>query len=68
VPIVLKSGSLSLLDPSGPVMACNGIDYLDMGECLVLVVSLFIDYDREAGGKTLFRNVGKYRMFILSYS
>jgi hypothetical protein len=25
VPIVLKSGSLNLLDPSGPVQACNGI-------------------------------------------
>jgi hypothetical protein len=25
VPIVLKSGSLDLLQPSGPVKACNGI-------------------------------------------
>jgi hypothetical protein len=25
VPIVLKSGSLNLLGPSGPVKACNGI-------------------------------------------
>jgi hypothetical protein len=25
MPIVLKSGSLNLLDPSGPVQACNGI-------------------------------------------
>jgi hypothetical protein len=25
VPIVLKSGSLRLLEPSGPVKACNGI-------------------------------------------
>ena len=25
VPIVLKSGSLRLLEPSGPVQACNGI-------------------------------------------
>jgi len=25
MPIVLKSGSLSLLEPSGPVQACNGI-------------------------------------------
>jgi len=24
--IVLKSGSLNLLEPSGPVQACNGID------------------------------------------
>jgi hypothetical protein len=26
VPIVLKSGSFNLLEPSGPVKACNGID------------------------------------------
>jgi len=25
VPIVLKSGSLSFLEPSGPAQACNGI-------------------------------------------
>jgi hypothetical protein len=25
VPIVLKSGSLNLLEPSGPAKACNGI-------------------------------------------
>jgi hypothetical protein len=25
MPIVLKSGSLSLLEPSGPLLACNGI-------------------------------------------
>jgi hypothetical protein len=25
LPIVLKSGSLNLLEPSGPVQACNGI-------------------------------------------
>ena len=25
VPIVMKSGSLNLLEPSGPVQACNGI-------------------------------------------
>jgi hypothetical protein len=47
VPIVLKSGSLNLLEPSGPVQACNGIAltftnkgsvtglgrYLDKGKC-----------------------------------
>ena len=25
VPIVLKSGNLKLLEPSGPVQACNGV-------------------------------------------
>jgi hypothetical protein len=28
VPTVLKSGSLNLLEPSGPVQACNGIALL----------------------------------------
>jgi hypothetical protein len=28
VPIVLKSGGLNLLEPSGPLQACNGIAYL----------------------------------------
>jgi hypothetical protein len=27
VPIVLKSWSLNLLEPSGPVQACNGIPF-----------------------------------------
>jgi hypothetical protein len=27
VPIVLKYGSLNLLEPSGPVKACNGIAF-----------------------------------------
>ena len=27
VPIVLKSGNLNLLEPSGPVRACNGITF-----------------------------------------
>ena len=41
VPIVLKSGSLSLLEATGPVQACNGIAlslphvilYEDMKDC-----------------------------------
>jgi hypothetical protein len=28
IPIVMKSGSLNLLEPSGPVQACNGIALL----------------------------------------
>jgi hypothetical protein len=27
VPIVLKSGNLNLLEPSGPLQDCNGIDF-----------------------------------------
>ena len=37
VPIVLKSGSLKLLEPSGPVQACNGIA---LPFCLYLCSSL----------------------------
>jgi hypothetical protein len=36
VPIVLKSGSLNLLEPSGPVKTCNGIAlpfYYVKGKC-----------------------------------
>ena len=29
MPIVLKSGGLNLLEPSGPVQACNGIAFND---------------------------------------
>jgi len=41
VPIVLKSGSLNLLEPSGPVQACYGIDLLypssiNVGDIIVL--------------------------------
>jgi len=28
----LKSGSLNLLEPLGPVQACNGIAFYDTGE------------------------------------
>jgi hypothetical protein len=33
VPIVLKSGSLNRLEPSGPVQACNGIALLTPVTC-----------------------------------
>jgi hypothetical protein len=47
MPIVLKSGSLNLLEPSEPVKACNGIalPYLNLGsprrkiQCLILTKS-----------------------------
>jgi hypothetical protein len=34
VPIVLKSGSLNLLEPSGPVQACNGIALTFMADII----------------------------------
>ena len=30
MPTVLKSGSLNLLEPSGPIQACNGIAFLSL--------------------------------------
>jgi hypothetical protein len=48
VPIALKSGSLDLLEPSGPVQACNGIalTLTDAGgACGVLLYSL--EQDRK---------------------
>jgi len=37
VPTVLKSGSLKLLETSGPVQACNGI-------ALPFIISLYVIY------------------------
>jgi hypothetical protein len=46
VPIVLKSGSLNRLEPSGPVKACNGISlpFLPfVGVCYIgMCVNVFI--------------------------
>jgi len=47
VPIVLKSGSLKLLEPSGPAQACNGIAAFPF--LLVIIVSsvtnlIFLDH------------------------
>jgi len=39
VPIVLKSGNLNLLEPSGPVQACNGIA---LHLPLTLIVSVIV--------------------------
>jgi hypothetical protein len=44
VPIVLKSGSLNLLEPSGPVKACDGIALL-----LLLLLLLLLDRDSSDG-------------------
>jgi hypothetical protein len=51
VPIVLKSGSLNLLEPLGPVKACNGIALLlRLSEKMVL------------GGTFVLRRVSDRRM------
>jgi hypothetical protein len=42
VPIVLKSGSLKLLEPSGPVKACIGIVFTDTHS--FYVIGLLIDF------------------------
>ena len=43
MPIVLKSGSLNLLEPSGPVEACNGIA-LPFCVCMCVCIYLYILY------------------------
>jgi len=45
VPIVLKSGSLNLLEPSGPVQACIGI-------ALPLAVTKYLD------AESLYKSIG----------
>jgi hypothetical protein len=46
VPIFSKSGSLNLLEPSGPVKACNGIAYL-YHYITTFLGSHIIDYDND---------------------
>ena len=43
VPIVLKSGSFNLLEPSGPVQTCNGIA-LPLPKALTYFFPLFLRY------------------------
>jgi hypothetical protein len=46
VPIVLKSGSLNLLEPSGPVKVCNGVALpLLLLEIVYAVTCLVVDSD-----------------------
>ena len=48
VPIVLKSGSLNHLEPSGPSQACNGIAFLLLVlilTCLFLLILRDLKYD-----------------------
>jgi hypothetical protein len=48
VPIVLKSGSLSLLEPSGPVKAFNGISLPLLRNCqAILYCSNFSPFGAE---------------------
>jgi hypothetical protein len=42
VPIVLKSESLNLLEPSGPVKACNGIQNIYIYVCILVPSSLVL--------------------------
>jgi len=40
--IVLKSGSLNLLEPSGPVQACNGIAFTYRNYSIVINLDFYI--------------------------
>jgi len=53
VPIVLKSGSLSLLEPSGPVQACNGF-------------ALRLPYDTSHRNYVLLQAVPEYKFLAKS--
>jgi hypothetical protein len=53
VPIVLKSGSLNLLEPSGPVKACNGIA---LPSPFTLIIRLFKEINLPTYGKDILRN------------
>ena len=43
MPIVLKSGSLNLLEPSGPVQVCNGVALPLPFMCVIISGALFVD-------------------------
>ena len=52
MPIVLKSGNLNLLEPSGPVQACNGIVlpflFIDCASCQNYI-SLVVNESMDTG-------------------
>jgi len=52
MPIVLKSGSLNLLEPSGPVQACNGIP---LPFCVLSIAKNVYDVNSiKNGGKYMY--------------
>ena len=53
MPIVLKSGGLNLLEPSGPVQACNGTAL----PFTVLAINGFIGKDDENTEGVVIRNL-----------
>jgi len=44
VPIVLKSGSLNLLESSGPIQACNGIALPFTVLILLILLFKYVDF------------------------
>ena len=58
MPIVLKSGSLNLLEPSGPVQPCNGIALplpLSLLKCTsIKILTLFPDEEPEVWVENFF--------------
>jgi hypothetical protein len=54
VPNLLKSASLNLLEPSGPVQACNGIDFFILSEQLVIIqICYYVKNMKRSGIQTL---------------
>jgi hypothetical protein len=59
VPIVLKSGSLSLLEPAGPVQACDGI-------ALPLPIEEEIQYRTTLGNKPYYTDQFFFKSILVS--
>ena len=71
--IVLKSGSLNLLEPSGPVQACNGIALPLRSFSISFVLSTFIltnhDFQTEKNEKSVITDyLSKHTMFRHNFS
>jgi hypothetical protein len=60
VTTALKSGSLSLLEPSGPVQACNGI------ALLLALQHLFIEIREIQGREIVLKGPAKYLLIFIS--
>ena len=44
MPIVLKSGNLKYLEPSGPVQVCNGVAFMMMMMMIIIIIIIIISF------------------------
>jgi len=59
MPIVLKSGSLNLLEPSGPVQACNGIALPFMFTLLEDIYRSWVCATLAEGNSSMFKYIAQ---------